>query len=309
MLFWHRRRRRLNTIVLAAFGKHPAWDDHVDDLGIQNERILAFQRAVYHQGIATHVNTGVWDRMPLDERIEGFEFWLCSSRLSYSDNTLVGRVWSSSDGKGRTRYPMIACIDCGQMTLSWAFGPAIAALEDVAQTCIRLSEENQVRRVVREIGDRLRQDSSSTSVEHYFCEPKVNTTDIVSKLIHAAPSVFDEEGMSRVIYQIQRDLPSYLKKSKRKDQGTSKSSSILRVPRCVDSPTESVRLWLRFAMDWFKSGTPIMILAPLHHDWIDLLIGEPVGPLLWCMRTGLKGFPMTNSIPYQVDRSSTGNDL
>jgi len=38
-------------VALAAFGKHPGWDDHVEDLGLETESLNLAKTVLYIDGI------------------------------------------------------------------------------------------------------------------------------------------------------------------------------------------------------------------------------------------------------------------
>lgn len=38
-------------LFLAVFGKHPGWDDHIDDLGIETKRLAEVKRVMYFECI------------------------------------------------------------------------------------------------------------------------------------------------------------------------------------------------------------------------------------------------------------------
>src|SRR5947208_1607751 len=95
-------------LYLGAFGKHPGWDDYMDDLGLETESLVAARQVLYVDGIGGNLNTGTWDKMeeaariPIDHRF----VWVRENQI------LVGKMWDSRDGKGRARYPMVVCAHC-----------------------------------------------------------------------------------------------------------------------------------------------------------------------------------------------------
>src|SRR3954468_5105684 len=102
--------------LVGGFGKHPAWDDHIPDtIGPSVPRLLELKQSFYVQGIGGNVDNGAWDRLDPSMRIEFAHelLWTCG------DEVIAGRLWHSSDGKGRERYPMIVCACLYQTPLSW----------------------------------------------------------------------------------------------------------------------------------------------------------------------------------------------
>ena len=57
-------------VYLGAFGKHPGWDDHVDDMGLETPLLLWAKRLLYTDGIAGNIDKGEWDRLPPADRLE-----------------------------------------------------------------------------------------------------------------------------------------------------------------------------------------------------------------------------------------------
>jgi len=50
-------------IEVAGFGKHPAWDDHIDDIGLNTETLVLAKRLLYSEGIASQLASGAWDQL------------------------------------------------------------------------------------------------------------------------------------------------------------------------------------------------------------------------------------------------------
>src|SRR5262249_6263883 len=51
---------RRGEVHVAAFGKHPGWDDHVE-LGLDTTRLAEVRQWLYVEGIAGNVDSGAWD--------------------------------------------------------------------------------------------------------------------------------------------------------------------------------------------------------------------------------------------------------
>src|SRR5438445_5721850 len=123
--------RRLSVngryLGLAAFGKHPGWDDHVEDLGLETESLNLAKTLLYVKGIGGQIDSGAWEKLDLAQQLEGFQHLFVWQR---SGQILVGSLWSSSDGKGRKRYPMVVCLHFIGVTLNWALKQALPALAE-----------------------------------------------------------------------------------------------------------------------------------------------------------------------------------
>ena len=93
-------------IHVAVFGKHPAWTDHIDDLGVTTESLAMAKRLLYLEGIAGQLASGAWDRIEKSGQALDFDHRFVWRR---GEQALAGAIWASSDGKGRTRFPIVIC--------------------------------------------------------------------------------------------------------------------------------------------------------------------------------------------------------
>ncbi|HXD01138.1 MAG TPA: hypothetical protein VN048_17505, partial [Verrucomicrobiae bacterium] len=91
-------------LALGAFGKHPGWDDHVEDLGMETETLALARKVLYVEGVGGQIDKGAWEKLTPALRLDDFNHTFVWCR---SNQFLIGRIWSSVDGKGRTRYPMV----------------------------------------------------------------------------------------------------------------------------------------------------------------------------------------------------------
>ena len=76
---------------LAGFGKHPAWDDHIDDLGLTTETLVITRRILYSEGIASQLASGAWNRLEGTENAIGFNHRFVWSREAQS---MIGGIWA-----------------------------------------------------------------------------------------------------------------------------------------------------------------------------------------------------------------------
>src|SRR5882724_6456636 len=120
-------------IFLGAFGKHPGWDDHVEDLGLESDSLIFAKTRLYVEGIGSQIDKGDWEKLEPQQQLPAFKHIFVWQRAG---QYLIGRMWSSSDGKGRTRYPMIVCAHCTGVTLTWALEEVLPRIEKVEQECL-----------------------------------------------------------------------------------------------------------------------------------------------------------------------------
>jgi hypothetical protein len=129
-------------VGLAAFGKHPGWDDHVEDLGLETESLNIAKTLFYVNGIGGQIDSGAWERLEAAQQLPAFKHVFLWQR---SGQFLIGRLWSSSDGKGRKRYPMVICLHFIGVTLGWAIRQALPTLAELEAALVQTNSADEVR--------------------------------------------------------------------------------------------------------------------------------------------------------------------
>ncbi|MFB0556064.1 MAG: hypothetical protein ACETWQ_22405 [Phycisphaerae bacterium] len=279
-------------VFVAAFGKHPGWDDHIDDIGLETDIIIAVKRILYVQGVGGNIDSGSWDKLQENQPIEEFKHALV---WCIDGNLIVGRLWSSRDGKGRTSYPMVVCVQCCQLPLEWVLKNILPLLERVENTCAATTSAADVRLTIENTQKELRQLTQQ-------CEPspilQAACTDVMAKLIkYPEMGGPNHQGLLRILYHIEREVGrDHLDTPK----GANFRPTLLRIPISPPPLIESVPLWINFLLTKFGINTSVLMLMPLQKQWMDIVIGEPTHLQLYCLRASLRVIPLTSSIPYNL---------
>ena len=279
-------------IFVAAFGKHPGWDDHIDDIGFETNIVVAVKRMLYVQGIGGNVDSGSWDKLEKDQLIEEFKhvfFW-------YIDGNLIaGRMWSSQDGKGRKSYPFVVCVQCSKLPIGWIFENILPQLEQIETKCTATTSASDVRMVIQSSNQELRQlaqrfDRSQSPITTY--------PDALAKLAKRPEMGPNQEGLFRTLYHIDREVGRHRANN---TSSMALRSTSLRIPTSPDTMLESILLWSSFLRERFGTNVPVLFLLSLKNDWMDIIIGEPTELQIYCLRASLKVIPLTSNIPYNMD--------
>jgi hypothetical protein len=77
----------LERAYVGAFGKHPGWDDHIDDIGLETEYLTELKRCLYIEGIGGNIDSGAWQRLETELHAQPFEHQFVWLR---GDDILVG---------------------------------------------------------------------------------------------------------------------------------------------------------------------------------------------------------------------------
>ena len=285
---------RAPFINLGAFGKHPGWDDHIDDLGLESPQLINAKRIFYVQGMSGNIDSGAWDHLSEEDQLRQFRHVFA---WRVGDDLIVGRLWSSSDGKGRKRYPMIVVAHCGGVPMSWAFSSILPMLEKIESQCVAATTASTVRSIMDRSREELRGLINGRDGERDGNESLPNPLATLA----TRPEMGAElRGLLAILYQVERELAPFRPNSK-SDRSMQIAPRHLRVPACADSAQEALSLWLRFMLTQLDPNTPLCVIYPLDEQFIDLIVGEPTPTQLFCVRASTHKIPLTSEIPYNFD--------
>lgn len=237
---------------LAAFGKHPGWNDHMDDLQLQTESLLTFKRLLYLQGIAHHIGAGTWHLDPNEAAPFNHLF-----RWQRGEQFLLGRIHASRDGKGRAYFPFVVCAHL-LGTNSPAPQVIEGCIEAVMERCLESDSAEIVRREIAEGAVILREADAETT------EP-LAMLDMDSSL--------DSAGLDFKPF-----APGKFQAKKSPAAVRFRIGESIALDQCLTS--------LRLTK--IDPDAPVLLIAPLHTDasWTDVIIGEPSPTDFGCLLSG-----------------------
>jgi len=293
--------RRLNPgngrqVFLGAFGKHPGWDDHVEDLGLETESLIFAKKLIYVEGIGGQIDAGAWEKLDPAQQVPAFKHVFVWRR---SGQFLIGRMWSSSDGKGRTRYPMVICAHCVGVPLSWALDQVLPRLESIERACLHTRDAADVRAILGRYRNELR-----NSLADVIPENELAPVSAENRARFLARPEFDpqKEGLFRILYQLQSLTPAFAAgKAGAKTDMSGVRAQQIRLPQSANSLPQTVLLWTRFFLLQIDPGAPLLLTIPLEDPWLDATLGEPGTQEMFCLRASPKSVPLANEIPYNLD--------
>ncbi len=278
---------------LGAFGKHPGWNDHMDDQGLETERLIAAKRVIYMEGVAAAIDSGAWDKLDPAQRLDefGHEFiWRSGGEM------VLGRLWSSRDGKGRSKYPLVLCAQYRDLPAAWAldtFMPRLASLEDQIKRAstadMVIASLDAARAALRELAANRPTDPGTHDSAFPADRPEFGA---------------DQAGLMRILYQAEREWGPYLAGSHETSRArldAPERSHHIRVPGCAASATGRLKVWHQFATRLTASWVSCLIVTPRDNTWADVIVGEPIGPQLFCLKAGESRIPLSSDIPYNID--------
>lgn len=314
-LFGRKSSSSEREIHVGAFGKHPGWNDHIDDIGLETERLVGVKRVLYVEGIGANIDSGAWDKLDESKRLEGFAHvfaWRTGAGGGGAGDVVVGRLWSSRDGKGRAKYPMVVAAHCRGVPVRWAIETVLPQLERAQGLCTATESAAEVVGIIDGVRRELR--AAMEGVDKGGPE-LVSPRRVVGRIANDPGMAAGREGVARVLYQIEREMGAYLAggaggKSRLLDMRPQQ----IRVPACAASATEALLQWMQFMYLRLDGAAPVMVIAPdvgaaaveassgeARGGWVDVLVGPVQGSQMFCLRASLKAAPLTSEIPYSLD--------
>jgi hypothetical protein len=270
-------------VCLGAFGKHPGWDDHMDDLGLETESLLLARHLLYVQGIGGQLNSGAWERLDEAARLPAIHHEFIWSRCS---QVLAGRMWPSSDGKRRTLYPMAVCAHVFGLTSEACITSLLPLLEPVETRCRHSRTADEVRSIVLEaLGQCMATVSSATIAD-------------LSRLSGTLTEQFIDGSLPVILGEVRRTLAPYLRGEFRE---RAKPAAGIRVPCPPELGFHDFVFWIRFFGALLDADAPVLFLKPVGQAWIDVIAGEPASGDLFPLRAGPAVVPVIGDAVPGVD--------
>ena len=276
-------------VWLGAFGKHPGWDDHIDDIGLETDSLLLAKQILYVDGIGGQISSGEWEKLNSTQRLGEFKHIFLWKRGSAF---LIGRIWSSRDGKNRTQYPLIVCAHCINIPLDWALSHILRHLEGVERECKSVQLADEVRAVLNAALNQLRR--SVVQIDGQFSgdiDPRV----FVERLGLYA----NHEPLYRILYLIRTQLTDHrIGASLRGEQQVGERQ--LRLPAVVGLVAETLRFWSQFLDFQVGTNIPTLLTLPLQESWLDATCGEPLSGDFYSLRARPEVLPIASNVPCQI---------
>ena len=285
-------------VHLGAFGKHPGWDDHVEPIGLDSEPLVAAREILYVRGIGGIIDAAMWDKKP-EEILPQIGHLFCW--VSETD-TLVGRVWSSTDGKGRSKYPMAAVAHFG---LPFSYTLAVRAarvLADVEARCKQATTAPEVRALFA-TGLELLRAALAQPPDSLGAEPD---RTVCSRVAHEM-WLGQGETFPRVLYALQEKArsanltPKASNKISLKMLDEESHAQQTRLPMDEADSMDGIAFWHKVIAGFAPMKKPVLYIHPVGCHWVDVIIGIPTARQLYAIRANESALPLASVVPYELD--------
>ena len=290
---------------VAAFGKHPGWDDHIDDIGLVTPELVAFKRLLYFEGVGTNIDAGTWERLSPEHRLPGFghAFLACGG-----GRLITGRLWASRDRKGRSHYPMVVCAQTENMALAPSVTVALPLLAALQEQCLAMERAAEVQGAVASAQARLasRLAEGKTSAEGVASD--LHSGAALAQWAGRMPPEAESLGFQRLCHRLARDFAGF-KQCAAASRSKAQMSQHLRVPACEASDERALLLWAALLRKELPAPVPLFLFRPVGCDWVDVLVGPPLAQQFACLLSDRAALPWVTEIPYTLDPDAREKSL
>jgi hypothetical protein len=281
-------------LTLGAFGKHPGWDDHILGIGVETEMLAQVKQALYVAGIGGQIDSGAWEKLEPEKRLIGYDhtfLWLRPGHL------ILGQLWSSTDGKGRAKYPMVLCIDGEAIAPGFMLTHILPGLERLREACKATASADQVTKDCRAAQEQLR--AILSSADPRLAEAPLSA-EARRRFLERRELGPDRLGFLRVLHELGT---AFSPSANGRGVGAAKADSHsrhLRLPLAADSQTEALLLWSAFFRCAIPDAVPLLLIIRAGVNSMDVIIGEPASDDFFCLQASNKAMPLATEIPYEL---------
>jgi hypothetical protein len=257
-------------IQLAAFGKHPAWDDHLDDIGLSTESLALTKQLLYSEGIATQLASGAWDQLEKSGQAVDFDHRFVWGR---DQQAIVGAIWASTDRKRRARFPLIICAQA-RLDSPRASPLLLDYVGELGALC-------RIAKTQEELLSAFGRAQSELS--------RVTLPSVVSNLFSGITAL-EENSIRPSLVTLSAGLKSKLPRGPLE---TGKASgSRFRLLGISSQTRDNLSFWVAYlATQCAGAGLPYFVIAASGRRWIDLIVGEPRPNDFFCLRADENALP------------------
>lgn len=274
-------------VALGAFGKHPGWDDHLEDPRLSSPALIDARRILYADAIRANIESGAWKNADNGDGLDSFDHTFLWSLSPRDDILIVGRLLPSRDAKGRDKYPLVLCAELRAPTATGAIPAAVRRLDALAQECAAAVSREEFLAAL----DAARANASSIL---FLAEDHAPVGRLVRGFVGAEPSA--EECFARCLYALHRELAPVA------DRQSASGTGHVRLPLPPDmNDADALGAWLGIIRLWIPTLRGVLLVKSRAHPWIDALVPIPLPAQLACIRSPTSLVPLVCDVPYNLD--------
>jgi len=299
----------------AVFGKHPGWADHMEEIGLDTPGLVDLRRALYSEGIARVVDSGAWESLDEADRLDRIDHAFVRR---WKGTLTFGMLWSSEDGRGRKKYPMVVAVESEGLPASRAIRLAMPACAAAREVFEATRESAGVRAAVATLQDDLKRIGGREQPQ-----PEPAGRHLRALAAMASSPAFGEgrEGLYRTMHALETELGAELGTATR-SAGSSASTSLARARQVAERggslrgpapgdtngggsglgvhAASSLSAWVDLVEPLTGGRASLLAFCAPEDGWVDVIAGDPGASALACLRTRPSVIPLVSDIPYEV---------
>lgn len=282
-------------LYIGAFGKHPGWNDHLDDIGLLTGSLATTRQVIYGSGIASQIESAAWDKAGPEKTLPEFNHLFVWTRPG---EWIVGQMMASRDGKGRALYPLAVVSHCVGMSFDRIADEVLPALENASAKCAIAGTPDGVLRALNNAQETLRAGMIPEAVQAVD-----SARGVEAWAEHFAKNRLP---LQRVFHHLDVNLRMFAPGNEAWCRGGAGGRShSLRLPLVPGaSPAETFNAWLSFLGTQLDPAVPLLGLLPRGQTWLDVIVGEPEPTDFFALRANLQALPLVTDIPYEIDHAA-----
>ncbi len=284
------RRDDAPRLSLAVFGKHRAFADHIESgIGTMTPAVSAFKQRLYNGGIKPLIDSGVWSDKPEDRLLAGFDHRFVT--LSDAD-MLIGRLWTSSDSRGRSEYPFVCVVQVQGAPIAWAVRTVDEELDRLRERAAAANSDEDLRVACGESQRRL--DEATTAIaetQPVAYAPRLS--EVIEHFFSSRAFGPDAIGFRRALHMIDDA-------SGPRSRGVPAATLQMRMPKTADDLTTQLVNWSILLLETLPCEVPVVAVAPIDQNWVDLMAGTPGPEEFYILRATDTDVSRDSDTPYEI---------
>jgi hypothetical protein len=257
-----------------ALGKHPGWAEFIDDCGRMNASLAACKRAVFDLGIVPAAQRGLWEGVPVSDRLPGFAhdlLWVPAP--SAGQAPVLGRMWTGTDGRGRGGWPMLvlACVE--RARASWLVESVLPRLAAVEAVC---GQTKSAQLVKLSMGEATHQIEDTLAMLVGPPRPSESDAQLLARFAQADGWLGGGGGDLRAT------------RLARVREAVAGGALHVRVPRLLTGAGRGLRAWAGVLAP-LVAERALLLADRTDGDFVDVFVGGPDPLVLGCLRTARIG--------------------
>ena len=276
------------------FGKHRAWADHMDDLGLATPSLHKFKNWLYVEGIRGQIDSGSWNEIP---EASAIPYWNHKLFALGPSGLIFAALLHSPDSRGRDAYPLCLALHIPTTQLPSELAPLWQFLDDLARDVLAAETQEEVIALHESapamLGEVMRT-LSPLSTEGPSAAER-------NRFINSESFSPQRIGLRRFLYWMSQELTNYALPAKVNKTPKPKHC---RLPLSSDMGAEALLLWLSLLRSQIKSNTLLICVSPTEHQFCDLLVGTLEPNTTFQFKVGVTSEPLISDIPYNIEMKS-----